>query len=435
MWEATMGENVIYLHGQPAPIGHFLRVGTSGHRQLETLLSSGRMGFDRVVFEASAYEHQRDLVAALKESGAELILDTNVAELSCIGRFSGSARRAPWANPAAPLTAEDLAPTANRDLLGQIARFAVQAGFSAVQAPSHLLTDSTDPLFAVDLRSARALREALDREGGRHIGIDYTLMIPNASLRDPVQRRAFIAGLADTPFDNLWFRVSGFGADATAAGLRRYIASAIDFHRLERPIVADGVGGLAGLATIAFGAAGGFAHGAAEKERFNAGDWHKPPKGGGGGREKRVLVSGLDRLLSLKQMEQLMAIPGARRHFSCGDPSCCPRGFDDTVKDPKAHYLRQRRLQVADLAKVPDSRRAQHFLDKQLAPAERHARQAAKLKVEDEALSKMLAENSARLEKAHAVLDNLNGALSGEARSAPPIRRGGTAGVSAQRRR
>jgi hypothetical protein len=48
-----MSENVVYLHGQPKPVGHFLRVGTSGHRQLETLLGSGKMMVDRVVVEPS----------------------------------------------------------------------------------------------------------------------------------------------------------------------------------------------------------------------------------------------------------------------------------------------------------------------------------------------------------------------------------------------
>lgn len=431
-----MGENVVYLHGQPTLIGHYLRVGTSGHRQLETLQNAGRLGMSRVVFDASGHEHQKDLMTALAEAGAELILDTNIAELSTVGRFGGAAKKAPWANPSARLTADDLQPSANRDIIGHIARFAVQAGFHAVLAPTHLLSDSVDPLLAVDIRSTTALRNALDREGGVHIGIDYPLLMPYASLRDPVQRRSFIQALGDAPFENLWLRVSGFGADATASGIRRYIASMMDFHRVGRPLVADNLGGMAGLAVLAFGAAGGIAHGAADKERFDGTSWLRPPKqGGGGGHEKRILVPGLDRLLSLKQMEQLMAVPNARRHLSCNDPFCCPRGFEDTVKNPKAHYLHQRRRLVEDLGKVPDTRRPQHFLDKQLAVAERSARSAGKLKVEDEGLAKVLASSSERLEKAHAVLEDLNSTLSGDFRSAPPIRRAGPKEISAQGRR
>jgi hypothetical protein len=72
-----------------------LRLGTL-HRQIETLLGSGRMPLDRVVVEASAFSRQGDVVALMAESGRELILDTNVAELSAIGRYGGAARAAPW---------------------------------------------------------------------------------------------------------------------------------------------------------------------------------------------------------------------------------------------------------------------------------------------------------------------------------------------------
>jgi hypothetical protein len=419
-----MAENVVYLHGEPEAVGHFLRVGNTGHRQLEELLGSGRMLLDRVVLDAASVTRQHDLVNGLLASGAELILDTNIAELSSIGRFSGAVKSAPWANPKSVLTAGDMKPTANRDIIRDIARFAVRNRFNVVQAPTHVLEDSTDKLFAVDRTSTEALRRALDAEGGQHIGIDYSLTISSASMRDPAQRRALIAGLSDLPFENLWLRISGFGADATPMGVRRYIAAVMDFHRLGRPLVADGASGLVGLALAAFGTVGGLCHGVAEKERFDASSWSKPPKdGGGGGREKRLLFSGLDRLLSVKQVEELWAAPGARKLLSCGDPSCCPRGYDDTLKDPKAHYLRQRFKQVAALSKVPESRRVSHFLEKDLANAERVARQAAKLKVADEGLVKVLTSSSERLERMHAVLEPLSKTMADEQRSHAPKRR------------
>lgn len=419
-----MSENVVYLHKGPEPIGHFLRVGSTGHRQLEDLLGSGRMMLDRVVVDAAAVSRQHDLLASLADAGAELILDTNVAELSSIGRFSGSAHAAPWANPKSVLTVDDLKPTPNRDIIRQIARFAVQHRFNAVQAPTHLLESSADKLFDVDRGMTDALRRALDTEGGQHIGIDYSLTLKMSSLKDSVQRRAFIAGLSDSPFENLWLRVSGFGADATAMGVRRYIAAVMDFHRANRPLVADGVGGLAGLALAAFGAVGGICHGVAEKERFDASDWDKPPKnGGGGGREKRLLFLGLDRLLSVKQVNVLIAAPGARKLLSCSDPNCCPCGLEDTLKSPKAHYLRQRFNQVRALSRVPENRRQQHFLEKHLVGAERIARQAAKLKVADEGLADALLRNSERLERMQEVLESLSTTIVSETRSASPRRR------------
>ncbi len=130
-----MTENVVYLHGEPEPVGHFLRVGNTGHRQLEELLGSGRMLLDRVVLDAASVTRQHDLVNGLVASGAELILDTNIAELSSIGRFSGAVKSAPWANPKSVLTAGDMKPTANRDIIRDIARFAVRNHFNVVQAP------------------------------------------------------------------------------------------------------------------------------------------------------------------------------------------------------------------------------------------------------------------------------------------------------------
>jgi hypothetical protein len=306
--------------------------------------------------------------------------------------------------------------------LDRFARFAVAQGFHSVLAPTHILDGSPDPLFGVDRDATVSLRKALDAEGGATIEINYALNIKNASLRDPAQRRAFIAGLADAPYTNLWFRVSSFGADATPVALRRYIAAMMDFLRLDRPIVADGVGGLAGAAIAAFGAAGGICHGVAERERFDASDWHKPPKQSGGGREKRVLITGIDRLLSIKQVEALMTAPSARKLLSCHDRSCCPHGLDDMLKDPKAHYLRQRSRQIADIARVPDSRRVRHFLDHDLRDAERTARNAAKLRVADTELVDVLTRSSVRLEKMHAVLEDLSKTVEGAPRAVAPRR-------------
>jgi alkylation response protein AidB-like acyl-CoA dehydrogenase len=48
-----MNNNVVFLHGQPAPIGHYIRIGTSAYRQFETLLGAGRMPINSVVVEAA----------------------------------------------------------------------------------------------------------------------------------------------------------------------------------------------------------------------------------------------------------------------------------------------------------------------------------------------------------------------------------------------
>ena len=79
--------NVVYLHGELQPVAQFLRVGSSSHRQLETLLAAGRLPFDQLVMSAGVASQQIELGTALKQAGRKLILDTNVAELSVRGRF------------------------------------------------------------------------------------------------------------------------------------------------------------------------------------------------------------------------------------------------------------------------------------------------------------------------------------------------------------
>ena len=204
------------------------------------------------------------------------------------------------------------------DLIGQIARFAVENGINRVMAPAHYLVQATDSWFETDLAACTALRRALDREGGADTAIDYPLIVSNAALNDTAQRRAFVASLASRPIDSVWLRISGFGGGATAAALRKYIAAARDFHELERPIIADCVGGLSAQAILSFGAASGIAHGLAEKERFDASTWHKPPPPSDpdkkrGANAYAVLLPGIDRLLKPLQAQALIETAGGRR--------------------------------------------------------------------------------------------------------------------------
>ena len=107
-----------------------------------------------------------------------------------------------------------------------------------------------------DLEGCKHLRRALDAEGGGRIAIDYPLITTYGTIREAAQRRALLSPLRDLPIDNLWLRVSGFGADASPIGVRRYVSAVADFHALDLPIVADCVGGLTGLAIVSFGTCG-----------------------------------------------------------------------------------------------------------------------------------------------------------------------------------
>jgi hypothetical protein len=417
--------NVVFLHKPPQPVEHYLRVGVSGHRQLETLLEAGEVPIRSFVLEASSVADQRDLISLLRQRGRELVLDTKVAELSSVGKFDGSAKHAPWADQSAPLGVQVFSDLKKlREMTSLIARFAVRNHFNAVLAPTHLIAGSDDPTLALDVRACGELRAALDREGGRHIGIDYNLIWSYQSLRDVEERKGIIAKIRDADFDNLWIRTSGIESAMTGVAARRYTEAANDLLEIGRPLVADQLAGLGGLAAVVFGPIGGLCHGVCEKERFNASDWAKPRETeSGGGSQRRVLITSIDKMLTTEQVELIMSAPHARRVLSCGDRNCCPKGLDDMLKQPKRHYVRQRVAQVADISKVPEAMRVAHFRSHHLAVAVRLANQSAKLRVANEGIKNALTKNADRVERMQEVVDRMVDEGLALQQSPPPVTR------------
>ncbi len=402
-----MSARIHYLTPKPEPIGHFIRIG-SAHHQLETLHSSGKLPVNRVVAAASSLKAQSGLLGLLRSAGAEITLDTRIAELSEPGSYGPSAQWLTAVDKTRPMTPRDFSGEGSRRIAVEVATFAIANAVDAVLVPSHFVINARSPWWRIDLQFCADLRQALDEMGGSNIRTDYSLTTAYGTLREPEQRQAFLAGLRDLPFDNLWLRISDFGADATASAVKSYISAVSDFHALERPLVADHVGGLAGLAVAAFGATGAIAHGVSEKERFDVRRWLVPRKARAGGPSERIYLPALDRYFKIDEARALLDARGARRLLACEDRDCCPRGADDTFNNPKAHFIAQRLSQLGDLSDTAEERRVSRFLDFHLAPAERRARQAAKLEPSDSATKLALQRASLRLDRMLDVLENLD---------------------------
>ena len=365
----------------------------------------------RVVIDASRYRYQKELVDAFRAFGVEVVLDTKAAELAAPSRFEGIVRHAPWAAKDGPLGPRHFQSAASANVIEHIARFAVEHEFTAVLAPSHFLSNSErHKWFELDQKSCEALRKAIDREGGRNIGIDYPLLIPHTLLFDEGVRGEIVAGLADLPFDNLWVRTSGFGADGAPLTTVRYIQTLRSLHNLGKPIIADHLGGLIGLATIAFGAACGIAHGIGERERFDARSWNRPRQSRESptrnGPTRRVLIAELDKSFTARELQFLVEAKGARRLVVCGDRSCCPHGLPDMLDNPKRHAINRRILQIDGLQKVPNGNREQHYMRTEVSKAVCLARQVKELQVGDE-MKTRLAEHSRRMERLQKALEHL----------------------------
>jgi len=402
--------NVVYLHGKPKEIAQTTRVGFREHSLCEQLLSANKLASRRFVLDAATEGSRRHkgLVRSLKDRKAEIVLDTNCAELSVVGRFAGSAKSAPWAVEGRPLDALDFTPRTNRSVIVPIARYAVRNEVTAVLSPSHFLIDSASGWLPIDLRSCEALRVALDQGGGGHIAIDYSVILPYSKFRDPEFRKLLCQELRNSPIDRILLRIAGFGVGATGVGISRFIEGSIDFHDLGVPLIADCVGGIASLAVTALGGVSGFASGLESKQRLDASSWLKPAGGGGGGQSKRIFISGLDCTISTSEMREFFdSTRMSRQHFGCSDPTCCG-DVDKMLRNPEAHQAVQTGRQVKALSDIPESLRAEQFLENYLYDRARIEERANKIRNMSDDLRKKISFSAKRLELAHEAQSGLH---------------------------
>jgi hypothetical protein len=246
--------------------------------------------------------------------------------------------------------------------------------------------------------------------------------MPNTMLNDAAAQGRVTSVLADLPIDNVWVRVSGFGSDAGPLTTKRYLSSMSALHNLGKPIIADYLGGVNGMAAVAFGAVSGLAQGIGEQERFDAGTWHKlpPPRVEDAefGRAVRVTIAGLQRSVLLTELQLLVNSKGGRRLCGCGDRACCAHGYTDMIADPRRHAAHQLFKSLSSLEAVPDLRRESYFLNGPMAAAERLGRQvkslrpssaeAEKLGIDPANLMKRLEQHSRRIEQLSHTLDRVH---------------------------
>lgn len=397
--------NVVHLHKPPLQIAHYLRIGYREHVLGDRMRAEGRFAEQGFVFDACHAEAQADLIRDLRAEGRELILDTNIAEQSVVGRFSGTVANAPWARKDSPLEAEDFRAGTNRSVVEPISRFAVAKGFHTILSPTHYLGGDQFFWFDVDRRSCQSLRDALDREGGRHVGINYALILDNAQIKDTDFVKGIVAGLQGLPIAALWLRVAGFGVDATGAGVDKMARAVLQFHELGIPIIMDRLGGQTALALSSLGVTSGYTNGMKGKDGFQTGGWLKPRGGGGGGNDRAVFVSGLDRRMSVKEMKALFdASATARSVYGCRDSGCCSN-IEAMLREPEAHHLREQQKTLADLSQVPEARRPDYYLDNHLDAMRLKAERSARLKKAPEDFIKKAEKATTRLTRMTTALE------------------------------
>lgn len=396
----------------PEPLALYFRPGRNDHRVLSDLIAGGDIGFFGAVLDPTNLSRQGELRDQLVQSKVDLILDPKTQEAAAPGRYTDSLGRLPWINGQIT-SVEDFQGVAGRRRIADFASFASDEGFTKVIAPSHLLTELDDGTCEANVALVNQLREQLTKTGQGHKGIIYSLAIPYKWFRKPECREKIIECLRSAPIDELWLKVAGTGANATATGVRNYIQAAADFHSLGVPVVADFMGGLAGLSLLAFGSVGGIAHGITFGERFDTSAWAKPSPKSSFGRKRRVYLPKVDMMLDPVIVERLFeAYPRAKAQFGCEDHACC-RKSGDTIGNPARHFMIQRIKDVSGLSAIPEQIRPMRFLESKLRRASDLAVALAGLDIGDKDFARQAERNRKRL-------DALRVALSEQASKHPP---------------
>lgn len=395
------------IRSAPEPLGLYLRVGRNDQRDLLNLIAAGDAGCFGVVLDPTLVGSQKELRDKALARRLDVLLDPRTQAAATVGGFTQTLGRLPWGLQRMHEVG-DFEGAAGKRLIGGIAQFAVDHGFTQVLAPTHLLREDGERWFEADVESARRLKEELDKRGGKGLPMVYPLAISYAMLRDEAQRELLIEGLQSIPMDALWLQIDGFGSGSTAAAVRTFLETITDFHELGKPIVADHTGGLVGLGVLAFGGVGGISHGVTMGERFDSAHWRRPRPATSFGLAQRIYIPQIDMQITRKEAEALFALgTKARAHFGCRDTNCCPRGITDMMENPARHFLYQRMNEVAALSQVPDALKPASFVEKHLRSTTDRLVAATTLPFQEDDFAKRIKHQRKRLDMMRVVLGKL----------------------------
>jgi hypothetical protein len=361
------------------PLGAYLRPGRNDHQVLLGLLAEGALPCSGLVMDATLTERHADLRREVVAADAEAVLDPRSADLaSPSGMARSGVAELPWAGQT--IHSRDLLAGSSGDVLvDQIADHVARHDFNAVLAPTHIVEDAGDPWLRIDGDLTRKLRVALDSRSRRAVPIYYPLSITTRLLRDPEARSALAGRLRHLPLDAVWLRVSPFGASSGPLSLKHYIEACAALRKVSVPLVAEHSGS-AGVALLAFGAVGGIESGVTLGESFDARPLLKAPSAGTPfSPPPRVYIKELGSFLSRKDAASFFENRQMKALFGCKNESCCRRGFQDMLIDPRRHFVLTRSSEVGRISRVPSTVRPQVYLDEFLRPATDLAIRAAQV--------------------------------------------------------
>jgi hypothetical protein len=391
------------LRPSPQRFGYYLRVGRNDHHTVANLLAEGEQAYLGLIVEAQNAPRHRELIALAAGRGLDVVLDTKSQPAAFVGGFSPGLGALPW-GLGRVATRDDYAGQSGIRRADEIAQFAIDHSFSAVIAPTHLVSSANDPWFSIDRHVARRLNDVLPSS----VGVIYSLAIPLQVLRNVEERAAIVEGLRNVEVDALWLRVENFGADASGEKVQAFVQACEAFHALGIPLIADCVAGIPALASLAFGAVGGTAHGVMMFEGFRASGWRRYPSGSPRAPAPRIYLQNLDMLVKREHAETFLEHSTRMRSLhACRDTRCCARGARDMLEHPARHYCYTHARQIEMLASLPQSQRISQFMDRVVRPQSDLLASAASLNFGDESLNSSLQKRHRRMGRVRGVLSHM----------------------------
>lgn len=358
---------VISMARTPAREGLYLRVGYNDHAGLNRLIAERKLRVEGLTFDARWNDRHASLRQHADRASLATYLDTQAMELAMPGATSSSYRELPWASPA-PQLPEDFSSQNMERCVDAIVERVADGQYSEVMAPAHYLAEEGSAWIDVDAQLTRLLRARLLATDQANVKIIYPLAVHHKVFYDRSGRALLRRVLSRLPIDLVTLRIQPFGSDSGPQALRNFIAACWDFP-LEKPLMIERAG-FSGLAAFALGAVDLVESGITVGDSFDISRIQKPPARGGSSFSppKRLYVEALGTTVDYKVAAALLGSNRGKAYFACKDPTCCPNGYRDMLADHRRHSALARQRQYTELARVPRTIRAEHFLQHIVGP-------------------------------------------------------------------
>lgn len=358
------GSRVIALAGKPLDSeGFYFRVGHNDHVALDQLLAAGRLPADGLALDARRHDRHGHFREHANQSDIATCLDTQVMELAMPGTNSKGHAQLPWAQSGAS-TPKDFTPRRIEQLVAAIVARSVEGHYSQVMAPAHYISEADSEWFKVDGALTSELRSQLDDANQDRTDIVYPLALHSQVLQDRTTRAVLRRELQAWPVSMVTLRIHPFGNTAGPQVLRSVIEACRELRPNGKSLMIER-SGFAGLALFALSAVDMVSSGVTAGDSFDIGRLQRPAQGAspsGFGLPRWVYVEALGTSVKVGLAAKLMASPRGKLNFACQNRNCCPNGFTDMLENPERHSALARHRQYAELARIPRSMRAEHFI-------------------------------------------------------------------------